>query len=99
MQRIGLAASKMAKGNLLRYNLFVVGISSLFSLVLFLVSGFSVLAALLLISFILRGFLPTEFHAGWVNLIKFAIMCVAVLTGILNAMAILKNIKLSKHKL
>ncbi len=99
MERIGLAASKMAQGNLLKYNLFVVGISCLFAIFLFVISGFSVLAALFLISLILRSLLPPEFSSNWVQVVKMSLISLAVVIGILNVLAIIKNIKLGKRGL
>ena len=43
MLRIGIAASKMSKGSLLSYNLYVILIACLFSLFIFLICGFSIL--------------------------------------------------------
>ena len=96
MRRIGIAASKMAKGDLFKYHLFVTGISCLFSLLLFLISGFFVLAALLLISIIMRGFTPP---GGWMNVVKLSMTALGGIISLLGVAAIIKNIKFSKHKL
>jgi len=80
MRRIGIAASKMAKGDLLKYNLFVVGISFLFSLLLLGASGFVVLAALFLIA-------P-------IHVIKTSLAALAVIIGLLALTAIIKNFKI-----
>ena len=99
MERIGIAASKMAQGSLLKYNFFVVGISCLFSLIIFLISGFSLLVGLLLISLILRAFVPSEFTHNWIGVVKVSMGALAVLIGALNILAIIKNIKVGKSKL
>ncbi len=98
MERIGIAASRMAKGNLLKYNLFVVAISTLFALLLFLVSGFVVLLALLLISIAMRWFLPQE-TAVWTHIAGVAVSAVAIIIGILNVLAVVKNIKIGKNRI
>lgn len=85
MHRIGIAASKMAQGNLLKYNLFVVGISCLFSFLLFLVSGALVLVTLFFI-------VPA-------HIVKIAMAALAGLIGILGIAAVLKNVKLGKSGL
>ncbi len=97
MERIGLAASKMAQGNLLKYNLFVIGISCLFAVFLFVIAGFSVLAALFVISLIMRSFLPPDFSSNCVSVVKISLISLAVVIGILNALAIIKNIKIGKR--
>ena len=99
MRRIGLAASKMAQGNLFKYNLFVVAIACLFSVFLFLVSGFTVLAVLLLISVLMRAFAPADFSGSWGGLIKMSMLALAVVIGLLNTAAIVKNIKIGKKKI
>jgi hypothetical protein len=99
MQRIGLAASRMAQGNLLKYNLFVLGISSLFSLFIFFVSGFTILLALLLISIVTRFFLPPEFSASWPEINKISMVALAVIVGFFDMLAVIKNIKFTKTKI
>ena len=49
MLRIGIAASKMSKGCLSSYNLYVILISCLISLFIFFISGFSILLFIFLI--------------------------------------------------
>jgi len=99
MQRIGIAASKMAQGNLLKYNLFVVVISCLFSMLIFLVCGFTVLAALFLISLALRVFILSDSSGNWIHVVKMSMAALGAVIGALNILAILKNIKISKNRL
>lgn len=99
MERIGRAASKMAQGNLLKYNLFVVAISCLLSLLVFFASGFSVLAALFLISLILRPFMPGASDSShFFHLLKSCLIALGSVVVFLNILAIVKNIKLNKNK-
>jgi hypothetical protein len=99
MERIGIAASKMAQGNLCKYNLFVIVISCLFALFIFVICGFSVLVALFLISLVVREFVPSVSGGGWVHVAKLSLAGLAALIGVLNVVAIMKNIKLGKNKL
>jgi hypothetical protein len=99
MERIGLAASRMANGSLLKYNVFVVAISCFFSILIFLVCGFSVLAVLLLLSLVMRWFMPTDVFSNWTAIVKVSIAALAVIIGMLNIFAIAKNIKFSKKKI
>jgi len=96
MLRIGIAASKMSKGSLLTYNLFVVLISCLFSLIIFLVCGFSILVIVFLTSLVLHAVKPADFHAGWVHMFKICLAVLAVVVGVLNVVAISKNIQFTK---
>ena len=96
MQRIGLVASRMAQGNVCKYNLFVVVISCLCSFLIFLVSGFSILAALLLISIVSRWFMPVEFAGAWPGVTTVAMIALGVVIGVVNVIAIIKNVKAGK---
>jgi hypothetical protein len=99
MLRIGIAASKMSKGNLLSYNLYVILIACLFSLLFFLICGFSVILIVFLISLILHALRPAEFHTGWVHVFKICLIVLAWVVGVLNVVAILKNIQFTKNKI
>jgi hypothetical protein len=96
MERIGIAASKIAKGNLVAYNLSVIGISCLCSVLIFFVCGCTVLIALLLISFIFRS---SEFNSAWPSIMKVVLIALAGVIGVLNIVAIIKNIKITKRKI
>ncbi len=99
MQRIGIAASKIAQGKLWKYNLSVLLISSLCALFIFLICGFSILAALFLISLVARSLMPSEFQVIWFAVVKICMGALAVVVGILNIWAIIKNIKFTKQKI
>ena len=53
MLRIGIAASKMSKGSLFNYNLYVILIACLFSIFVFFICGFSILLIVFLVSLLL----------------------------------------------
>jgi hypothetical protein len=99
MLRIGIAASKMAKDNLLTYNLFVILISFLFSVIIFLIGGFLILLIVLLTSVILHALRPADFHAGWLHMFKICLAVLAFVVGIFNIVAVIKNIQLTKNKI
>ena len=99
MERIGIAASKMAQGCLLKYNIFVVGICCLFSILIFLICGFSILVALFLISIVLRWIMPTAMSSAWLSIVKLSLVGLAFVVGVLNIWSIIKNIKCSKNKI
>ena len=99
MQRIGIAASKIAQGNLFKYNFFVIVIAFLCSLLLFLVCGFTILAVLFLISLIFRPFLPSEFHTAWLAIVRVCLAALGIVIGVLNVLAVVKNVKLTRSKI
>lgn len=98
MERIGIAASKIARGNLFLYNFYVVLISSLLSLLMFVLAGSSVMLALLLIGTIINGFLPENFEKEWTSIIRICMIFLTIIISLFNLSAILKNIKLVRHK-
>ena len=99
MRRIGIAASKMSKGGLLSYNLYVILIASLFSLLIFLICGFTILLIVFLVSVILHLIKPADFHVGWVHMFKICLIILAVVVVVLNTVAIFKNIQFTKKKI
>ena len=99
MERIGIAASKIARGSLLRYNFFVVLIAFLCSVLLFLVCGFSIMAALFVLSVICRPFLPPEFHTAWFTIVRVCLVALGIVVGVFDILAILKNVKITKTKI
>jgi hypothetical protein len=96
MLRIGIAASKMSKGSLLSYNLFVILLSCLFSLIIFLICGFSILVIIFLVSLILHTLRPADVHAGWVHMFKICLIILGLVVGLFNTIAILKNVQFTK---
>ena len=99
MLRIGIAASKMSKGGVLTYNLYVILISSLFSLFIFFICGFSILLIVFLVSLVLHALKPADFHTGWVHMFKICLFVLALVVGVLNIVAIFKNIQFTKNKI
>ena len=96
MLRIGVAASKMSKGSLFSYNFFVILISCLLSFLIFLICGITILLVVFIISLILHSLKPGEFHSGWIHMGKICLAVLAVVTGVFNIVAILKNIQINK---
>ena len=99
MLRIGIAASKMSKGRLLNYNLYVVLIACLFSLFVFFICGFSIFLIVFLVSLISHALKPADFHTGWVHMFKICLTVLALVVGIFNIVAIFKNIQFAKNKI
>lgn len=98
MERIGLAASKIAKGNLFLYNLFVILISFLFSLFVFFMAGAAIILALLVINRIVSGIIPSSIGEGWTIVMLVCMISLSVTVAVFNLLAILRNIRLPKAK-
>ncbi len=94
MKRIGIAASKMAQGNLFLYNFYVVAIAFICSFFLFLVSGSSIFIALTLIVFMVNGLLPMEWAQRWSSVVYVCMVTLSIVVGVFNLMAILVNFKI-----
>ncbi|MDP2653006.1 MAG: hypothetical protein Q8Q08_03135 [Candidatus Omnitrophota bacterium] len=94
MERIGRAASKIAQGNIFVYNFIVVALSFMFSLLLYLVAGSSIILALAIIGYVANGVTTTDISQEWRAIIK---VCMASLTAVVvtfNFLAILKNARI-----
>lgn len=98
MERIGIAASKIAKGNLFLYNFFVVLISFLFSLFVFFLAASAILVALIVIERVVKNIAPDYMEKGfrWVTMV--CMISLSVVVALFNLVAISKNIRLSKNK-
>ena len=93
MERIGFAASKIAKGNIPLYNLFVILISFLISFFIFVLSGFSLFVALFLIALMTHGLAGFDEKSVWVSILRLCLVALAAVVGLFNLLAIFKNVK------
>lgn len=98
MERVGLAASKMAQGNLLLYNFYVILISFLFSLFVFVVSGSSIAIALIIISYIINGITPPDFDSDSKAVLRICMISLTVIIGALNVFILSKNLRFRKRR-
>ena len=96
VERIGIAASKISKGNLLLYNGCVVAISFLFSLFIFIIAGASVFFSLMVISYIATEIMGIDFARKWTAVFGVCMITLTVLAALFNLLAISKNIKFRK---
>lgn len=96
MERIGIAASKISKGNGFVYNLSVIAISFLFSLLIFVIAGSIVVLALGMIAYIDSEVMNFGFKANKVPVLTVCMVTLTVLISIFNLLAIAKNIKISQ---
>ncbi|MCB9756821.1 MAG: hypothetical protein H6753_00175 [Candidatus Omnitrophica bacterium] len=96
MERIGIAASKIAKGNLLLYNSYVVLIAFLLSVLLFLLAGSSVFLGLWALRLLVGPFMPAMSPGVWNLVFCYALLVLTVLVGMVNCVAIIRNIRFKK---
>ncbi len=96
MKRIGIAASRVAKGNLWLYNFYVLLLSFLLCLLIFFLSGFTLIVGLALISYITQGFMVVEPGTGFSALLKTCLVALTVVVGVIYLFAVLSNIKIRK---
>ena len=96
MERIGIAASKIAKGNLFLYNFVVILIVLVFSLLIFFLAGCSIVIVLVLMAYVSKwGSLP-DLQKGWMPLMVACLKSLAALVGLLAFYAVAKNFRLKR---
>ena len=98
MKRIGIAASKISKGNRALFNFYVVAISVLFSLFIFLVAGSTVVFALKIIQYVSNEIMGIEFKKSWESILMVCMVSLTVIITLFNAFAITTNMRLPKFR-
>lgn len=96
MERIGIAASRIARGNLARYNFFVIIISFLFSLLIFIISGLSIAVGLMILAWITLGASLGLFSQNTLFLVSTCLSGLVTIVVLFNLFAIGRNIKFKK---
>ena len=96
MERIGLAASKVAKGNLFLYNLTVILLSFLCCFMMFVIAGTTILLSLIVLGYIMNGLLPQDYSQDWLAVIRLCMLSLTVVMSIVNMFAISRNIKFKR---
>lgn len=96
MERIGIAASKIAKGNLILYNFYVLVISFLFSVLLFLLAGSAIFFGLWMIRLIVGPLVPSMSPGAWNLVFCYSLVALTILVAFVDLAAVLKNIKIKK---
>ncbi len=94
MKRIGIAASRISKGNVVHYNLCVVGISLLVSLFLFLIAGLAVLLAIGLVAFFGHETMTEELRNNWTTIMSLCARALGLAVVVFNIVALAINIKI-----
>jgi len=98
MKRIGIAASKISKGNTTLYNFYVVLISILFSGFIFIIAGSTVVFALAILHYVGNELIPGGFEKDWNSILKVCMVSLTIVITLFNAFAILKNLRIPTIK-
>ncbi len=96
MERIGIAANRMAKGNLLLYNGYVVLIAFMFSLFIFILSAAMVFFTVIILAYLGRELKVFEFERNWSSIFSTCIVSLSIIMSFFSLIAIAKNLKLHK---
>jgi len=93
MKRIGIVSSRISKGNRALYNLYVVLISLLFSIFVFVIAGSTVIFALAIIKYVGTEIIGLEFENSWKSILSVCMVSLTVVVTLFNLFAILINFK------
>jgi len=96
MKRIGIAASRIAKGDLLFYNVMVMMITFACALLLFLLVGIPTILALLVIGYIANGASPHGLEQGWWGVISLCMIALTVVVAGFAIVTLAANMKFRK---
>ena len=98
MERIGILASKIAKRNLWLYNLCVVFLAFIFSMLIFCLAGASILLSLVLLKTLVSGLPGVDGSQDWVVAIYFCLFALSVVVCVVFTVALMRNLKLGWEK-
>lgn len=97
MDRIGIAASKMAKKNLWLYNFYVLVLSFLVCFIVFLIAGGAIFLGLTVFGLMAKGALPSHVHPEWLMMFRLSLACLTVAISLIALTAIIKNFKFRRR--
>lgn len=98
MDRIGIAASKIAKGNVVLYNTYVVVLTFLFSLFVFMIAGAAIMLALIIVGYFVDGLLPNDLLQDWRQVVVACMVSLTAVVGFFAVYALIRNFKLKLSK-
>ena len=98
MDRIGIAASKIAKGNVVLYNIYVVVLTFLFALFVFMIAGAAIMLALIIVGYFVDGLLLNDLLKDWRQVVVACMASLTAVVGFFAVWALIKNFKLKLSK-
>lgn len=96
MKRIGIAASKISKGNLTLYNFYVVLISALFSFFILIVAGSTIIFALSIIMYVGNEIMDSGIEKNWQSILTVCMVSLTMVITLFTLFAISVNLKFPK---
>lgn len=97
MQRIGIAASHVAKGSLFLYNLFVVLIAFLFSLLVLVVAGLVIVFGLVTVAYLTQTRSIVDLSQGVLSPIPVCLIFLGMVMSVFCFYAIAINVKIKRN--
>lgn len=96
MERIGIASSKIAKGNLFLYNACVFFLAFLTALLLFLLAGSAIFLGLWIIRLVFGPLIPAMGQGEWNLIFCYSLTVLTALVAMVALAAVLKNVRFKK---
>ncbi|MCA9404132.1 MAG: hypothetical protein KC897_10145 [Candidatus Omnitrophica bacterium] len=98
MKRIGMAASRISKGDVRLYNIYVVLISVTFSILLFFIAGMAVILAIGIIMVFGPETMTQELRNNWQTVTRMCVQALLVAVLVFNVVGMVINMKIVKRK-
>lgn len=95
MDRIGIAASKIAKGSIVLYNSYVILLTFFFALFVLVIAGAAIMLALIIVGYIVNGLLPQNLLTDWKGVVSVCMASLTAVVGVFAIMALIRNFKLT----
>lgn len=97
MKRIGMAASRISKGDVRLYNIYVILISLLFSILLFFIAALAVVLAIGIIMLFGPETMTQELRDNWQTVIRMCTQALLIVVVMFNLAGIIINMKFVKR--
>lgn len=94
MDRIGIAASKVAKGNIILYHIYVFFFIFLFAFFIFIAAGAAIITALMIVGYIINGLLPHSFFEEWKQVVMICLSSLTAVVSFFSIVAFIKNFRI-----
>ncbi|MCA9395308.1 MAG: hypothetical protein KC900_13995 [Candidatus Omnitrophica bacterium] len=98
MKRIGMAASRISKGDVRLYNIYVVLISVTFSILLFFIAGMAVILAIGIIMVFGPETMTQELRNNWQTVTRMCVQALLVAVLVFNVVGMIINMKIVNRK-
>ena len=93
MKRIGIAASKISKGNKFLYISYVILIAMFFSLLVFIIAGSTVICGLVIMKHLGNALMDVDYEQNWKSIMTVCMVSLTIVITLFNLAAIAVNLK------